>query len=223
MRRSTEGYLMRYFLPFVLGLAVAGSSLLGGCARAARDTTGFAQAGSASVAAPHEQTWQVVKTVLREQEYEIYTRDKRGTFVAYTPMKRRFFQPHRVKYTIQLTEASSNETHVDIETMNQVYGVTLLTYPGWHDRQTGDSSGADRILQAVQSKIAGAPVGVAAEQTVEAPPAEVAPTVEAVPADGGAEPMNELPGAATAVQDEPEDNDAAEEEQAPRWQFWRRW
>ena len=200
---------MRYVLPFVLCLAVAGTSLLGGCARAARDTAGFAKSGSATVEAGLEQTWQTVKTVLREQEYELYTRDKRGAFVAYTPMKRRFFQPKRVKYTVLLTESSSNATRIDIETINQVYGVTLLTYPDWHDRPARDNAGADAIIQAVQSKIAGAPVGVVVE---DVPPAELTPVEPAVQAE-------EMPAVAPEQAAEADIQD--EGKKKSWWRFWR--
>jgi len=60
-----------------------------GCARAARDTTGFARENSTIVDAPFKEAWQAVKGVLREQKLDIYTRDKRGTFVAYSKMHRR--------------------------------------------------------------------------------------------------------------------------------------
>jgi hypothetical protein len=129
-----------------------------GCARTHEDTTGYAIESSAVVAGPIEDVWQATKTVLREQEYEIYTRDKRGTFVAYTPMKRklRVFTPKRLQYTIELEEESSNETRVRVETVGQVYGVTLLTYPDWHQRPAEDDGDAQAILAAVQAKIAGA-------------------------------------------------------------------
>lgn len=147
------------FSKFVLAtLLIVQMSFVLGCARAARDTTGFAQEQSLSVNAPFEQTWQAVKTVLREQGLELYTRDKRGVFVAYTPMKRTLFiQPHRTQFTIEITEVSSSESTVYVEAVNQVYGVTLLTYPGWHDRPAKDPAGAQTILSAVQAEISGTP------------------------------------------------------------------
>ena len=67
--------MRRNFLYFsILVVLVAGA----GCARAARDTTGFALNDSALVEAPFEETWQATKAVLREMDLEIYTRDKRG-------------------------------------------------------------------------------------------------------------------------------------------------
>lgn len=137
----------------LLVCTVLASGLLGGCARAKRDTTGFAMANSATVAADFENTWQTVKRVLREGGYELYTRDKRGTFVAYTKEKRRLLQPQRVKYTVNLSPVSEKETQVQIEAVKQVYGVTLLTYPDWHDRKLAEDKGVQEILDAVQKKV----------------------------------------------------------------------
>jgi hypothetical protein len=136
-------------------LLVLSLSVLAGCARAARDTTGFADEQSITVNAPFEDTWQTVKTVLREQGYELYTRDKRGVFVAYTPMKRRLIQPQRTQYTITLADVTSTQTTVHVETIAQIYGVTLLTYPDWHDRPVRNTEGAAAILSAVQTRLSG--------------------------------------------------------------------
>lgn len=150
---------MRFSKAVLATLLIVQLSVVLGCARAARDTTGFAQEQSLTVNAPLEQTWQAVKTVLREQGLELYTRDKRGAFVAYTPMKRTLLvQPHRTQYTIELTPVSSAETTVYIEAVKQVYGVTLLTYPGWHDRPAKDPEATQTILSAVQAAISGVPV-----------------------------------------------------------------
>ena len=123
-----------------------------GCARAARDTTGFAMQDSAIVEAPFEEAWQTTKAVLREMELDVHTRDKRGRFVAYSGMtRRRLFVPNRVQYTVVLEPASPDTTKVVIETMKQVYGVTLLTYPDWHDRKTQDNSTALEIIERLEA------------------------------------------------------------------------
>lgn len=127
--------------------------VLGGCARAARDTTGFAVVNKATVNAPLKETWQAAKAVLREKELDLYTRDKRGVLVAYTNMHRSLLVPNRVQYTLTLQETSGTTTDITVETVRQVYGVTLLTYPGWHDRKTTDDSAAQEILSAVKSKL----------------------------------------------------------------------
>lgn len=128
-----------------------------GCAKAARDTAGFAQVESAVVDAPFEDAWQLTKQVLREQEYLIYTRDKRGLFLAFSGQKRRGWTPQRTRFTILLEEVSSSSTRVTVETVRQVYGVTLLTYPGWHDRRMEDNTAALEILEALRQKVEGPP------------------------------------------------------------------
>ena len=140
-----------------LGLLMCGAMLSGGCARAARDTTGFAMEDTAIVEAPFDDAWQMAKAVLREQKYDIYTRDLRGTFVAYTPMHRGIFNPKptRTKFTFVFEDLNNNTTQVHATTVDQVYGVTLLTYPGWHDRKTTDNGKTLAIVEAIQAKAAG--------------------------------------------------------------------
>ena len=141
----------------ILSLALAAVMLTGlGCARAARDTTGFAVHEEATVKVPMESAWQTVKSVLREQEYDIYTRDKRGSFTAYSHAYRFLLvQPHREKYTVDVIPVSDSETKVVVEGVRQVYGVTLLTYPGWHDRRLTDNTQAKALLDAVTAKVSG--------------------------------------------------------------------
>jgi len=127
-----------------------------GCARAARDTTGFAVTDNTTVNLPFNEAWQQAKTVLREKGYEIYTRDKRGVFVAFSGSNRKLFQYHRTKLTVSLVAVSDSATQVAVETLRQVYGVTLLTYPGWHDRKTQNHTEAQDILKAIEAKASGA-------------------------------------------------------------------
>ncbi len=151
----------------LLASVVLISGLFGGCARAKRDTSGFAMNNSATIFAGFEDTWQAVKAVLRDGGYELYTRDKRGTFVAYTKENRRLLQPQRVKYTINLSPVSEGETQVEIEAVKQVYGVTLLTYPDWHDRKLSEDAGVQAILDSLQAKVA-APATEAAPEVTDA-------------------------------------------------------
>lgn len=134
--------------------ALAMALMLPGCARAAKDTTGFTIEDSITVAKPLDEAWQDTKAVLRELEMDIYTRDKRGEFVAFTPMKRQLYvgTPHRTKLTIVLTENTANSTTVNIQTVAQVYGVTLLTYPDWHDRKAPNNSEAVAIIESLKAK-----------------------------------------------------------------------
>ncbi|MFO7974369.1 MAG: hypothetical protein R6V12_07035 [Candidatus Hydrogenedentota bacterium] len=144
---------MKRYRNFIIFSALFVVVSIAGCARAARDTTGFAIHDSAIVEAPFQETWQATKAVLREMDLEIYTRDKRGRFVAFTGMtRRRLFVPNRIKYTIILEEESPETTQVMIESMKQVYGVTLLTYPDWHDRKTKDNSVALEILERLKTR-----------------------------------------------------------------------
>lgn len=142
-----------------------------GCARSARDTTGFAVTRDLRADVPFEDTWQAVKAALRDQKLELYTRDKRGTFVAYGDTYRLLFvQPHRVKYTIELTPAGDRETDIHIEAVRQVYGVTLLTEPGWHDRKLKDERATQRLADAILARINGR------QETPE--PDDAAPPIE---------------------------------------------
>jgi hypothetical protein len=140
-------------LRILIACTIAASIGVQGCVHAPRDTTGFAQDHSIAVDASFEDTWQAVKSTLREKELDIYTRDKRGTFVAYTPMKRRYLQPNRYQYTFDIEAISESETKIALDTRKQSYGVTLLTYPGWHDRKTADTPESQAILDAVKAKL----------------------------------------------------------------------
>ncbi|MGC8846386.1 MAG: outer membrane protein assembly factor BamC, partial [Candidatus Hydrogenedens sp.] len=83
-----------------------------GCARTLKDTSGFAEEKVITVKAPFDKTWQATKEALRELKLEIYTRDKRGVFVAYDQPKREWMQLKRVKYEIQLGSVNSEETRI---------------------------------------------------------------------------------------------------------------
>ena len=141
----------KYLLLSLLLVLVAGS----GCARAARDTTGFAVSDSVTIGAAFTDTWQAAKAVMREMDLEIYTRDKRGVFVAFTPAKRRglFGRSRRTRVTVTLERVASETTSVKVEVMDQIYGVTLLTYPDWHDRKTTDKRVANEFVEALQAKL----------------------------------------------------------------------
>lgn len=153
----------------VLILVVAMTGL--GCARAARDTSGFALREETTVNSSYEDTWQTVKYVLRDQGYELYTMDKRGYFVAYSPLKRvLWMQPKRTKFTVELARLSDNETALAVESIRQIYGVTLLTHPNWHDRKQSDPEPGSALLEGVRVKLAegGAPAEAFADE-VNAP------------------------------------------------------
>ena len=152
----------------LLGLLLLSLACSYGCARAARNTEGFATNDTITVNAPFQDTWQTAKAVLREEGYDLYTRDKRGVFIAYTDSKHRLLSLHRKKYTVSLAPASDTTTQITVETIRQVYGATLLTYPGWHDRKTEDHTGAQEILNSIQAKVSEG-TSVEGKQGSEAP------------------------------------------------------
>jgi len=155
----------------VIALTLAVLMLAPACAKSARDTTGFAVVRDLRADVPFEEAWQAVKAALRDQKLEIYTRDKRGAFVAYGDTHRLLFvQPHRVKYTIDLTSVGDRETAIHIEAVRQVYGVTLLTEPGWHDRKLKDERATQRLADAILAQLNGGQAAPASDGT--APPVE---------------------------------------------------
>jgi len=137
-------------------VAIGISALANGCASAKRDTAGFAQEQAVTVDASFDETWVAVKDTFLKQDYELYTRDKRGFFEAFSKTKRvlKAFAPRRVKYTVELTPIADDQTRVFISAVKQSYGVTLLTYPGWHERKTTGDVGVDAILAAVGETVA---------------------------------------------------------------------
>ena len=180
--------MTRHFIPTTIVLALLAAAVLTGCARAARDTTGFAMTDSATVDAEFMETWEAMRTELRQMEFELYTRDKRGLFVAYTDERRDFFVvPRRTQHTFVLEEEPAG-TRVTAETIEQVYGVTLLTYPGWHDRPAADNEAVREAMERVRARLGGEPMEPA--EAGEQPPTEFeAPSdppaeVEAEPFDG---------------------------------------
>ena len=122
-----------------------------GCVHAARDTTGFAVTAETTVEASFEEAWQGVKAALREEGLEIYTRDKRGEFTAYTTMRRRYLQPKRVAYTLLLTERAEGGTHIVLSAVRERYGVTPLTYPDWHERKTESIPELDALIASIEA------------------------------------------------------------------------
>jgi hypothetical protein len=136
------------------------AAAVSGCATAKRDTTGFAMRDSVTVDQPFTEAWQTTKRVLRDSDLFLYTRDKRGTLVAYTEMKRDMliFTPHRTQFTFTIEEVGATRTRIDVETIDQVYGVSMLTYPDWHDRKTSKNEKALDILARIQERVAGGPV-----------------------------------------------------------------
>lgn len=137
----------------VVCAASIGVLLMAGCSTAPPVDEALGAVDSLVVEAPMEEAWQAVKGVLRDREYLIYTRDKRGLFVAYTNMKRRRLTPRRQQITVTLQAQTRVSTQITVEIVKQTYGVSLLTYPGWHDLKTDDHSTGESILTAVAERL----------------------------------------------------------------------
>ncbi len=135
--------------------ALLGVLLMAGCSSAPPVDEALGAVDSRVVQVPMEETWQAVKGVLRGEDYLIYTRDKRGFFVAYTNMKRSRLTPRRQQITVTLQAQTRASTEVTVEMVQQTYGVSLLTYPGWHDLKTGDHSTGELILAAIEERLSG--------------------------------------------------------------------
>ncbi len=149
-----KGGLMIFGRRVYAALAVILSAItLGACATSSPDSRQLTKVSEVVVDAPFADTWQSTKAVLRERELLIYTRDKRGIFVAYTEQERRRFVPQRTQFTIEITEVTPDSTRVTIESAFQVYGVKPLTYPGWHYRPTEDLTETEAILAGIQEKL----------------------------------------------------------------------
>ena len=124
---------------------------------------------SLTVEAGFEEVWEKTRRALLEQKYEIYTRDTRGLFVAYTKVKQRLLLfPHRMQVTVTLESVSTNSTRVSVETIHQKYRVTLLTYQDWRDDPkpaAGDEGRA--LLEMIGAGFGSAGRGVGSEPSAE--------------------------------------------------------
>ena len=126
-----------------------------GCATSAPDTSQFAQVDEFVVDAPYAEAWQSCKEVLQDLEYLIYTRDTQGIFVSFRDQERRFLTPYRTQLTINLTELTPDSTQIIVETLDQAYGVRLLTYPNWHARPTSESPETTAVIDGIHAHLAG--------------------------------------------------------------------
>jgi hypothetical protein len=93
-----------------------------------------------------------VRDALRESPVEIYTRDKRGKFVVFAKMRRRFLTPRRLRLVVTLARVSESSTRVTVQTFPEEYTVQLLTYPAWRPGAFGDNSLAKEIASSIVKK-----------------------------------------------------------------------
>lgn len=145
-------YLHQIGLGALLSAVILGVS---GCATGAQTPPEQPFVDTMTVPLDFDAAWLLTRDVLLDQDVEIYTRDKRGLFVAYTKTKRKsLIVPWRTKLTISLHEETAESTKIAIETVRQRYTVTPLTYPTWRDKDfvEGESAGTE-VLEAIKSRI----------------------------------------------------------------------
>jgi hypothetical protein len=101
-----------------------------------------------------EEAWTMTRDALLEQEYRIYTRDKRGMFIAYTKERRNLLIfPHRIQFTIIIEEVTGETSRVAIESVEQRYKISFLSYPGWvSDVAATPEDTGQSIIDALNSK-----------------------------------------------------------------------
>lgn len=128
-----------------------------------------AKVDSLTIQGSFQEVWQGTRQALLDQRYEIYTRDKRGLFVAYTKVKRRLLIfPHRIQLTVTVEAVSVDEIRLSVETVHQKYRVSLLTYPDWRDDPIPAEGDEGRVLlEAIKEGIGGGD-GVAGTELGEA-------------------------------------------------------
>lgn len=138
-------------MALLLSALILGAS---GCASSAPKQQDEIFVDTMTVPMDFESTWQLTRDTLLDKDIEIYTRDKRGLFVAYGNTRRSLLIPWRTKFTITIQEESAESTKIAIEAVEQRYTVTLLTYPDWRDRDFRDKKGhGAALLESIKSRI----------------------------------------------------------------------
>jgi hypothetical protein len=148
-------FFMRSHLPRFSGVALF-LAVTAGCQSTPAPVTP-PPVTSAVVSQPFEKTWEGTRDLLLQQGLQIYTRDKRGLFVVFTPTKRvLLISPRRTKMTIALEPVTPQTTRVSVETIKQHYRVTLLTFPDWRDEPKGiDPAKGQALLDAIVTHTGG--------------------------------------------------------------------
>lgn len=147
----------------VAAVLVVAGLLYSGCTTTTPDAEPPAagETGAATVVATREfplvreQLWDVVKSVLRRSEGEVYTRDKAGIFVVHIDRGRHLLTPHRLKVTITLLASGENKTAVKVEVVPEAYTVALLTEPAWRPRGSDERAEplAMRLLEDIERSL----------------------------------------------------------------------
>jgi hypothetical protein len=106
----------------------------GGCATTApQEPEPIAVVREDTINASFDAVWESTRDSLLNLGIGIYTRDKRGFFVAYGPQRRKLLTPRRNQYTIILEQIDATRTRIELETMPQRYAISLLTHPKWQE------------------------------------------------------------------------------------------
>lgn len=125
--------MQAFRLTFLMALA-----MLSACASSPPPQPPEVETVSAVVPQAFEAVWQATRTTLKEQDLEIYTRDKRGLFVAHTKKKGTFSIPNRERITVALERVTAASTRVTVEAVRERYRMPLLRHPGWKEEPKVD-------------------------------------------------------------------------------------
>ncbi len=127
-------------------------ALCAGCAKSPPKALPDVPVDSIVLAVEFDDVWQATKTALKEQGYEIYTRDKRGMFVAYTKKKRTFSIPNRARITVLLERVTTSSTRVSVEAVQERYRMPILRYSGWNEQPKVDlTERRQAVLQGIEA------------------------------------------------------------------------
>lgn len=133
-------------------------TLAAGCASAPPPPPPEVAVDSVVLEREFDAVWQATKTALIEQDYEIYTRDLRGMFVAYTKKTGTFSIPNRARITVVLERVTTNSTKVSVEAVQERYRMPLLKYPGWKEQPKVDlTQRRQEVLETIESTVNAAP------------------------------------------------------------------
>lgn len=110
--------------------------------------------------AEYEDVWQATRRALQASELDIYTRDKRGMFVAFDEKKRLFSIPRRARITVIVERVTTSSTRVSIEAVRERYRMPILRHPGWKEEAGGDLTELKReLLASIEAQALAPPEG----------------------------------------------------------------
>lgn len=136
-------------------LLAGGLAVVSGCRTAPAVAPDVTTTDEIVLEAPYAEAWEATRDTLRALEYTLYTRDKRGLFVAYSKERRhRILIPRRTQFSLVLEPVTPTQTRVTVETLPQRYWVTLLTYPDWRESpEPADPEEGRAILRDIRMRL----------------------------------------------------------------------